>query len=124
MDRGAWCTTVHRVTESQTRLSTRARTHTCAHTGNKKGLLWLRLWGFSLSICWEQALLHPSAGAVSGGRRSSEGRAQRELEGGRGRQGPSGRHSVCVCTVQEEQAWQRAPSWALPGGLVQQPLWV
>ena len=52
MDRGAWCATVHRVTESQTRLSMRACTHT--HTGNKKGLLWLQLWGFSLSICWEK----------------------------------------------------------------------
>ena len=49
-----------------------------------------------------------------GDRHSSEGRAQREPERGRGREGPSGRHSVCVCTVQEKQAWQRTPSWALP----------
>ena len=32
MDRGAWWTTVHGVSESWTRLSTRAHTHTHTHT--------------------------------------------------------------------------------------------
>ena len=30
-----------------THTHTRAHTHTHTHTGNKKGLLWLHLWGFS-----------------------------------------------------------------------------